>query len=109
MLKQMDFSLQQNKKYTECGDPGPDRDPQFRYIVSESARFIGNGLPVISVDAKKEKVGNFKNDGAEYRPKGMPSLVNDHDFCDKKALPYGIYDISRNKSFINIGVGANTG
>ena len=59
----------------------------FGHIASESARFIGNGLPTISVDAKK-KVGNFKNDGAEYRPKGMPRLVNDHDFCDKKAPPY---------------------
>lgn len=110
MLKQMDFSLQQNKKYTESGDPGPDRDPQFRYIASESARFMERGLPVISVDAKKkENVGNFKNDGAEYRPIGKPRLVNDHDFCTRKAVPYGVFDVGRNEGFVNVGVGADTG
>ncbi len=39
---------------------------------------------VISVDTKKkENIGNFKNDGTEYRVSGLPHLVSDHDlfFC----------------------------
>ncbi len=102
ILKQMDFSLQQNKKYIECGDPGPGKNPLFSYITSELARIIGNCLPIISIDARK--VRNFKNDGIKYRPKGMPRLVNDHAFCDKKALSYEIYNVGHNEGFVNVGV-----
>lgn len=61
ILEEMGFTLQQNKKYTESGRSDPDRNAQFEFISSETARFMKEGMPVISVDAKKkENVGNFK-------------------------------------------------
>ena len=64
---------------------------------------------MISVDAKKkENVDNFKNPGAEYRKSGDPRLVNDHDFCDKHAIPYGVFDIAANEGFVNVGITADT-
>lgn len=110
-LDAMDFSLQQNKKYMESGNPGPDRDAQFRFISQQSSLFMMFGCPVISVDAKKkELVGNYKNSGAEYRPIGEPRLVNDHDFEGElgKAVPYGIYDIGRNEGYVNVGISSDT-
>ncbi len=112
ILEKKGYSLQQNKKYTESGNPGPDRDGQFRYISKTCEKAIGKGLPVISVDAKKkENLGDFQNKGREYRPKGDPRLVRDHDFVTEKghAVPYGIYDIGRNEGFVNVGVSADTG
>ena len=110
-LDAMDFSLQQNKKYTESGNPGPDRDAQFKFISEQSALFMMFGCPVISVDAKKkELVGNYKNSGQEYRKKGDPREVNDHDFEGElgKAVPYGIYDITRNEGYVNVGISSDT-
>lgn len=110
-LDAMDFSLQQNKKFMESGNPGPDRDAQFRFISQQSSLFMLFGCPVISVDTKKkELVGNYKNAGTEYRPVEEPRLVNDHDFEGElgKAVPYGIYDIGRNEGYVNVGIGADT-
>lgn len=113
LLEDMGFSLQQNKKYIESGNPGPDRDGQFQYISKKSGEFLEEGLPVISVDTKKkELVGNYKNSGSEYRPNKTPLKVLDHDFPDPelgKAAPYGIYDIGKNEGFVNIGLSADTG
>lgn len=113
LLENMGFSLQQNRKYTESGEAGPDRDGQFRFINDQAKDFLDLGLPVISVDTKKkELIGNYKNNGAEYRPHKQPLKVNDHDFPDVekgKASPYGIYDIGRNEGFVNVGLSADTG
>lgn len=109
ILEEMGFTLQQNKKYTESGRSDPDRNAQFEFISSETARFMKEGMPVISVDAKKkENVGNFKNAGSEYRRKYEPRLVNDHDFCSDHAIPYGIYDIGANEGFVSVGISADT-
>jgi hypothetical protein len=68
--------------------------------------------PVISIDAKKkEMVGNFKNNGKTYNEKKNPTKVLDHDFPIKekgKAVPYGIYDIAKNKGFVNVGISNDT-
>lgn len=111
LLAAMGFSLQQNRKYTESGDPGPDRDAQFRYINNKCSEFMKAGQPVISVDAKKkELIGNYKNAGAEYAPVKNPKKVLDHDFpTGDKATPYGVYDIGRNEGFVNVGISADTG
>lgn len=113
LLEDMGFSLQQNKKYMESGNPGPDRDGQFQYINNKSKQFLDGGYPVISVDTKKkELIGNYKNTGTEYRPNKNPIKVKDHDFPDPelgKAAPYGIYDIGKNEGFVNIGLSADTG
>ena len=112
VLKDLGFSLQQNMKFIEPGRSHPDRDGQFRFINGLAAEFLAEGLPVISIDAKKkELIGNYKNGGAEYAPKGQPVEVFDHDFPgpEGKATPYGIYDVSSNEGYVNVGVSGDTG
>src|ERR1017187_10349606 len=105
------FSLQGNAKTIE-GRQHPDRDAQFRYISGQVAGHLANGQPVISVDTKKkEKVGNFASNGAEWEPEGRPVQVNDHDFPDKelgKAVPYGVYDVAANTGWVNVGTDGDT-
>ena len=112
LLRDMGYSLQQNQKMLQIGEPHPDRDAQFRFIDRKCTEFIKQGLPVISVDTKKkELIGNFKNNGAEYSHVKSPKKVLDHDFPLKelgKVAPYGIYDISRNEGFVNLGVSHDT-
>lgn len=112
ILKELGYSLQQNQKMLQLGEPHPDRDEQFRFINKKSGEFIEQNQPVISVDTKKkELVGNFMNYGAEYRKKKNPTKVLDHDFPIKelgKVAPYGIYDISRNEGFVNLGMSHDT-
>lgn len=111
LLKQMGYSLQANRKTIE-GSWHPDRDAQFEYIHSKIKEFQKQQQPVISVDTKKkELVGNFKNSGLEWRPKGQPEEVLVHDFeslGDGKVNPYGIYDIFQNKGWVNVGVDHDT-
>jgi len=112
ILKEMGYSLQQNQKMLQLGEQHPDRDAQFKYINNKSSEFIKQGEPVISVDTKKkELIGNFKNGGAEYKKAKTPTKVLDHDFPIKelgKVAPYGIYDVSRNEGFVNLGISHDT-
>ena len=111
LLSEIGYSLQQNKKYLKVSEPGPDRDEQFRFIDSEARRFADMNAPIISVDAKKKEIiGNFKNQGSEWRPVNDPRLVNDHDFEGDlgKVVPYGIYDITNDEGFVNVGIGSDT-
>jgi transposase len=112
LLREMGYSLQQNKKMLQLGESHPDRDEQFKHINKKSKCFIEQCQPVISVDTKKkELIGNFKNAGAEYNKKKTPKKVLDHDFPIKelgKVSPYGIYDVSRNEGFVNLGVSHDT-
>ena len=105
MLHDHGYSLQANKKNLNEKKQDPDkRDKQFKYIKRLCEGFIKHSHPVISIDTKKkELIGNYKNNGKEYRPKGHPREVNDHDFGKKKAIPYGIYDIAANEGFVNVG------
>src|SRR6267154_1201457 len=99
LLKTLNFSLQANSKTRE-GDGHPDRDAQFRYVNRVVKTALNKQQPVISVDTKKkELVGDFKNGGREWRPKGEPDEVRVHDFLDQKlgkAIPYGVYDVTVN-------------
>ena len=112
LLRELGYSLQQNQKMLQIGESHPDRDEQFEYIERKSSEFIEEGFPVISVDTKKkELIGNFKNGGSEYRPGKTPTEVLDHDFPIKelgKVVPYGVYDISRNEGFVNLGISHDT-
>ena len=84
LLKQDGYSLQANRKMRE-GTSHPDRNAQFEYINRQVLAFQKHQQPVISVDTKKkELVGEFKNPGEEWHPKGQPEEVNVHDFPDKK-------------------------
>lgn len=112
LLKHLGFSLQQNQKMKQVGKESPDRDDQFRHINDTVLRYLESGDPVISIDCKKkENIGNFKNNGAEYLPKGSPTKVLDHDFPlpeNGKAAPYGVYDITNNEGYVNVGISADT-
>lgn len=111
ILKAKGFSLQANKKNVE-GVSHPDRDGQFQLINTTIKDFLATGDPVISVDCKKkELLGNFKNNGREWQPKGSAEVVNVYDFpslADGKAVPYGIYDRLTNTGFVNVGTSADT-
>jgi hypothetical protein len=111
-LHDMDYSLQANVKTIE-GPQHPDRDAQFRYINSQVKAFLRSGDPVVSVDTKKkELVGAFHNAGRRWRPKGKPEEVLVHDFPhlgQGKAIPYGTYDIARDRAMVNVGISHDTG
>jgi DDE family transposase len=110
-LIKLGYSRQYNRKADE-GSHHPDRNAQFEHINAKVIAAQAAGQPVISVDTKKkELVGNFKNGGSDYRPKGEPRRVNVHDFEDKtlgKVVPYGIYDAAANTGFVSLGITSDT-
>lgn len=112
LLRQMDYSLQSNRK-TEEGNDHPDRDAQFEHINEQVRRALAAGRPVISVDTKKkELIGNYENEGRKWRKSKSPQKVNGHDFpapSVPRAYPYGIYDLARNRGFVNVGTDHDTG
>ena len=114
LLHRLGYSLQANAKVTE-GRQHPDRDAQFRYLADMAQGFIDDDQPAISVDTKKkELIGEFANGGAEWAPVGEPERVGVHDFADRalgefaKAIPYGIYDLSNDEGWVNVGDVADT-
>jgi hypothetical protein len=106
LLRSQDYSLQAASKTRE-GRQHPDRDAQFRYLAGQVNTFLAAGDPVVSVDTKKkELVGNYKNAGREWQPKGEPVQVDVHDFPDPavgKAIPYGVYDVAANAGWVSVG------
>ena len=111
LLKKQGYSLQANRKMRE-GSAHPDRDAQFEHIQAEVKVFQTAGQPVISVDTKKkELVGDFKNGGCELRPQGDPEVVRVHDFVIPelgKVAPYGVYDVTYNLGWVNVGIDHDT-
>ena len=111
ILKSEGYSLQSNRKKNEGKSP-VDRDAQFQYISNQVSLFQEDNQPVISIDAKKkELIGNFKNNGQEWKLKGKPEEVNVYDFpslSEGRAIPYGIYDISQNQGWVNVGISNDT-
>ena len=110
-LVKLGFSRQSNRKAEE-GSKHPDRNAQFEHINAKVIAAQARQQPVISVDTKKkELIGNFKNGGTDYRPKGNPQRVNVHDFEDKrlgKVVPYGVYDVTANAGFVSVGITSDT-
>src|SRR2546426_9221067 len=111
LLHVQGYSLQGNRKVEE-GRDHPDRDAQFRHINAQVKRTLAKGTPVISVDTKKkELVGNYANAGRQWLPEKKPVKVQGHDFPGPdvpRAYPYGIYDIDRNRGFVNVGTDHDT-
>ena len=111
LLHELGYRLQANRKTRE-GSSHPDRNAQFEYINRVVSQAMAGGQPAVSVDTKKkELVGDFKNGGREWRPKGAPEEVRVHDFLDKqlgKAIPYGVYDLARNAGWVSVGVDHDT-
>ena len=110
-LAELGYSLQGNVKIRE-GPSAAGRDEQFRYLNAQVKKHLARGEPVLSVDTKKkERVGNFKNSGATWRPQGEPLEVNIYDYPSwavGPAIPYGAYDIRRNEGFVNVGMTHDT-
>ena len=111
LLRKLGYSLQAAQKRRE-GTAHPDRNAQFEYINATAVRFLRRRQPVISVDTKKkELVGQFKNAGREWQPTGQPEAVLVHDFptdaCGK-AIPYGVYDMTRNEAWVSVGCDHDT-
>lgn len=111
LLCELGYSLQSLRKTRE-GTSHPDRDAQFRHIDRKARAFQARGAPVISVDTKKkELIGDFHMKGKEWQPKGKPESVRTHDFIDRnlgKAIPYGVYDVTRNEGWVNVGIDHDT-
>ena len=111
LLTELGYSLQSNRKAEE-GRDHPDRDAQFEHINGRVRRYQRRGQPVISVDTKKKEiVGNYKNPGREREPKAQPRRVKSKDFPDKvlgKVSPYGIYDLTANEGWVNVGIDHDT-
>jgi len=107
LLKQAGYSLQANRKTRE-GQDHPDRDAQFAHINRRVLAYRRGGRPAISVDTKKKEIlGNKKNGGREYHPKGKPIEVDTHDFPNPrtgKAVPYGVYDLAHNEAWVSVGI-----
>ena len=111
LLSEMNFSLQSTRK-TKEGGQHQDRDAQFGYIARMVTDYQAAGDPVISVDTKKkELIGDFKNVGQEWQPKGTPEEVRVHDFIDPwlgKVAPYGVYDVTANTGWVSVGIDHDT-
>ena len=111
LLQREGYSLQANVKIRE-GGTHPDRNAQFEHINERIRQVQAEGQPVISVDTKKkERVGDFKNSGREWRPKGQPEAVRVHDFIIPelgRANPYGVYDLAHNRGWVSVGTDHDT-
>ena len=111
LLRHGGYSLQANRKTRE-GARHPDRNAQFEHINAQVRRFQNRDQPAISVDTKKkELIGDFKNAGREWRPRGEPEEVRVHDFLDKnlgKVIPYGVYDMINNQGWVSVGIDHDT-
>jgi hypothetical protein len=111
LLEELGYSLQSNRKTRE-GSHHPDRNAQFEFIYKKIKHFQNKGYPIISVDTKKkELLGNFRNTGKEFRPKGNPIEVECHEFPGKdieKAAPYGVYDLTKNCGWVSVNVSSDT-
>jgi len=112
LLSVLGYSLQANQKSREGRPQNPDRNAQFEFINQTAIEHMSAGQPVISVDTKKkELVGEFRNGGREYSPKGEPEKVLTHDFItDSKGriIPYGVYDLKANAGWVSVGVDHDT-
>ena len=111
MLNKLGYRLQSVRKRRE-GASHPDRNAQFEHINATAEEYLSQNQPVISVDTKKkELVGDFKNNGREWQPKGRPEAVLVHDFPQDaigKAIPYGVYDMARNEAWVSVGKSHDT-
>lgn len=110
LLKELGFSLKANLKEKEPGQDHPDREAQFQYIADQRQQFAAEGWPIVSIDTKKkELIGDFKNAGRSWCREA--ERVNGHDFPTDavgRAVPYGIYDVTRNCGSVYLGSSADT-
>jgi hypothetical protein len=104
LLRQRKSVLRANRKRLNK-KRDPDRDQQMRYLKRKRHAHQRAGFPVISVDAKqRELIGNFKNPGRTWRQVQLDVLESDYPRqAQGVAIPYGIYDVTRNEGFVVVG------
>jgi hypothetical protein len=104
LLRQSRYVLRANRKRLNK-KRDPDRDRQMRYLKRQRQAHQQAGFPVISVDAKqRELIGNFKNPGQTWRQVQLDVLESDYPSqAEGVAIPYGIYDVTRNEGFVVVG------
>ncbi len=87
-----------------------NRNEQFEKINKLKQQYVDEGNPVISCDTKKKEfIGNLFRKGTAFSQVEMTSY--DHDFpnlAEGTVIPYGIYDVSKNSAYINIGTSCDT-
>ncbi len=109
LLKDLGYSMKANKK-RKIWENNPARDQQFKYIAVQKQTFRDAGFPIISVDAKKkELIGNFRNKGKTWCKEAEE--VNQNDYPSEatcRAVPYGIYDVTKNTGYVFVGTSNNT-
>lgn len=105
LMSELKFSLRTNRKRL-AKTHDPNRDQQFRLLTRRRNNFQCQNWPIISIDCKKkELIGNFKNPGKTWRTEALD--VYDHDFpswADGRVVPFGIYDIAKNRGFMVVGI-----
>src|SRR3546814_7693072 len=72
---------------------------------------ISDGSSDVCSSDLKELVGDFKNAGREWHPRGRAEPVRVHDFLIPeagKAIPYGVYDLSRDEGWVSVGIDHDT-
>jgi hypothetical protein len=110
LLRGLDYALHVNAKQREARAAHPERDAQFTYLAQQRQEFAAAGQPIISVDTKKkELIGNFKNAGQAWSREA--ATVNVHDFRQDalgRAVPYGLYDVTRNCGTVCVGQSGDT-
>ena len=104
LLRDRDYVLRVNRKRL-TKEQDPERDRQMRYVARKRREFLKAGDPVISVDAKKrELIGNFKQAGRAWRREPLDVLEYDYPSdADGVAIPYGVYDVGRNRALVVLG------
>lgn len=111
LLKSLEYRLQANRKVNELAQH-PDCHAQFEYINEQVKAAHARHQPIISVDTKKKAlVGDLKNSGQEWQPKGQPEKVRVYDVVEKdlgKVIPYGIYDVTNHEGWVSVGVEHDT-
>ena len=109
LLDEVEYTLRANRKrLSKCQDV--DRDRQMHYLARQRQTFVRAKQPVISVDTKKkELIGNFRNAGRTWRREALEVLATDFPSeAEGKAIPYGVYDVARNRGFVGVGVSHET-
>lgn len=109
LLRKRRYALRVSRKRL-TKERNPNRDRQMRYIARTRKAFQKAGFPVISVDTKKkELIGNFRNAGRTWRRKPLEVFATDFPSdAQGKAIPYGIYDVTRNEGLVVIGTSHET-
>lgn len=104
LLADQGYVLRTNRKRL-TKEQDPERDRQMRYVARKRRAFLAVGDPVISIDAKKrELVGNFKQAGRNWRQQPLDVLEFDYPtVADGVAIPYGVYDVGRDRGLVIVG------